>query len=381
MQAHTPYFLPFLNKDESWELFNKKVFRGGTCPPELEALGRKVVEDCRGLPLSIVVLGGFLANKKKTCETWSKLIGSVNWDEEASTICEEILAFTYTRLSLHLKPCFLYFGVFPQGFEIPVRRLVEMWIAEGFIQRTYHEDPEDVAGEDLYKDPKDVAGEYLDDLIDRGLIQVASRRTDGGVKTCRIHDLLRDLCISESAKEKFLEVCTNFNLNLLSVNKFRRLSIEGSIGPYISSNPSSPFRSLLFLGQHTYGFDPNHWKWVLENFKLLRMLNFGCVDLYSVPTRIEELFHLRYLGIESDALKAIPASICKLDRLETLDLRGTFLNCLPESIWKMRHLKNLYMSGPVSLPSPGDWDTFESLQVLSTVSLGPNIFFPYVDDP
>ena len=30
-----PYELPFLNKDKSWELFSKKVFWEGTCPPEL----------------------------------------------------------------------------------------------------------------------------------------------------------------------------------------------------------------------------------------------------------------------------------------------------------------------------------------------------------
>ena len=40
---------------------------------------------------------------------------------------------------------------------------------------------------------------------------MARTRTDG-VKTCRIHDLLRDLCISESKEEKFLKVCSDFNL-------------------------------------------------------------------------------------------------------------------------------------------------------------------------
>jgi hypothetical protein len=66
-----PYFLQFLNKDESYELFLKKVFRGGECPAELETLGRQIAEGCRGLPLSIVVLGGLLAAKEKTHRTWS----------------------------------------------------------------------------------------------------------------------------------------------------------------------------------------------------------------------------------------------------------------------------------------------------------------------
>ncbi|KAL4615663.1 hypothetical protein ACB092_07G143000 [Castanea dentata] len=61
-----PYELPLLKEDKSWELFLKKVFWGGTCPLELETLGRQIVESCHGLPLAIVVLGGLLANKEKT---------------------------------------------------------------------------------------------------------------------------------------------------------------------------------------------------------------------------------------------------------------------------------------------------------------------------
>ena len=38
-----PYELQLLDQDKSWELFSKKVFRGDTCPPELETLGRQIV--------------------------------------------------------------------------------------------------------------------------------------------------------------------------------------------------------------------------------------------------------------------------------------------------------------------------------------------------
>ena len=69
---------------------------------------------------------------------------------------------------------------------------------------------------------EDDAEDYLEELIDRSLIQVATKRLDGGVRTCRIHDLLRDLCISDSAEEKFLEVRSNDNLSQMS--KFRRRS-------------------------------------------------------------------------------------------------------------------------------------------------------------
>ncbi|KAH7520459.1 hypothetical protein FEM48_Zijuj08G0146100 [Ziziphus jujuba var. spinosa] len=70
-----PFFLPFLDKHASWELLSKKVFREKKCPSNLESLGWQLAESCKGLPLSIVVLGGILANKEKSPGIWSKFIG------------------------------------------------------------------------------------------------------------------------------------------------------------------------------------------------------------------------------------------------------------------------------------------------------------------
>jgi hypothetical protein len=126
-----PYFLQFLNNDESWKLFCKKVFRGGECHFALEDIGRQIAKGCRGLPLLIVVLGGILANKEQTHRTWSKVIADVNW---YLTECRDILALSYTYLPWHLKPCFLYIGAYPEDFEILVKELIKLWIAEGFIQ-------------------------------------------------------------------------------------------------------------------------------------------------------------------------------------------------------------------------------------------------------
>jgi len=353
-----PYLLPFLDQDESRKLLRRKVFQRGDCPRELKTLLRQMAIGCRGLPLSIVVLGGLLAKVEKTHRTWSEICGNVNWHLSE---CKDILALSYTYLPRHLKPCFLYLGVYPEDFEIPVKQLINLWVAEGFIQHTDHK----VSSEK-------VAEDYLKELIDRSLVQMASViRTNGKAKTCHVHDLLRDFCISKSVEEKFLEVR---DIKNLSANASRRLSIQGSIDPYISSNPSHPTsaRSLLFRGDDTYsGFDPNHWKWVNENFKLVWVLSFKHVDLYSIPTMISQLIHLRYLGIESDALKVIPDSICNLVNLETLDMRGTSLNRLPKGIWKLRRLRNLYTSGPVSLLHDLNpkVEAMWNLQVLSTVSL------------
>ncbi|XP_041018012.1 disease resistance protein RPP13-like, partial [Juglans microcarpa x Juglans regia] len=367
-----PYSLPFITEDESWNLFREMVFPRGYPEEFLADLGRQLAQGCLGIPLSIVVLGGVLANKGKTHRIWSKVTADVNWCQaQATTLRDDILNLSYTHLPRNLKPCFFYLGAYPKDFEIPASQLIQLWIAEGLINCGSNEDIEDVAEN------------YLKELIARNLIQVVERRSDGGAKTCHVHDLVRDLCISKGAEEKFFDVSENVNLS--SWKKSRRLSIQGStLDLYMSSNTPSPSiaRSLLFFGEDTYGgFDPNHWKWVEENFNLLRVLNFGNLNVYSIPTWIKRLIHLRYLRVQSDALKVIPASIGNLTNIETLDLRGTFLNSLPIGIWKLRNLRNLYMSGPVSLPNQSDTEikALSNLQVLSTVSLDTQTVRPIVE--
>uniref|UniRef100_A0A7N2LM41 Uncharacterized protein n=1 Tax=Quercus lobata TaxID=97700 RepID=A0A7N2LM41_QUELO len=332
-----PYHLPFLNGEESWELLRKKVFRGEECPPELVNLGKQIAESCDGLPLSIVVMGGLLANKDRRTQTWEKYNRDPNrYLTDDKKKCKDILALSYTHLPRYLKPCFLYFGVYPEDYEIPVRQLIQLWIAEGFIEVTRNSTLEDVAED------------YLENLIDRSLIQVASRRTDGGVKTCRIHDLLRDLCISESKEDK--------------------LSILGSTPLSFSSNSSDPsIRSLLFF--HQDSFKKEHWKWVRKNFKLIRVLNIGRAVLYSIPNNVEKFFHLKYLRLEIEASDVIPDCICNLPSLETLDARRCTQKFLPTEIWKLQRLRILYLLGPVTIPAPVDTDVeaLRCLQVLSTI--------------
>lgn len=348
-----PYFLPFLNKDKSWELFSKKVLRGGTCPAELEALGRQIAESCDGLPLAIVVLGRLFAIKEKTHQQWSKLTGHVNWYlTQDRSHCLDILALSYNHLPRHLKPCFLYFGIFPQDFEIPVRQLIQLWIAEGFIQHTGDRNVEDVAED------------YLEELIDRSLIQVATTRTDGGVKTCHIHYLLRELCISESTEEKFLEVCSDFNR--LHMSKSRRLSINCATPQYISSNlcdSSSNCRSLL-----CFGFEnESNLEWLCKMFKLVRVIHSGDAKYSWIPKKIEKLILLRYLRIPGK-LDVIPASICSLWNLVTLDMRSSKTRVLPKEIWMLQKLRHLYLGGPTSIPKT-DNKALPNLQVLTGIDI------------
>ncbi|CAA0822908.1 Putative disease resistance protein [Striga hermonthica] len=55
--------LRFLTQEESWKLLNLEVFGKPDCPSEFEVFGKQIVDQCCGLPLAIVIIGGVLVTK------------------------------------------------------------------------------------------------------------------------------------------------------------------------------------------------------------------------------------------------------------------------------------------------------------------------------
>ncbi|XP_047166615.1 disease resistance protein RPP13-like [Vigna umbellata] len=358
-----PHYLQFLNEEESWELFRRKVFRGEDYPSDLEPLGKQMVRSCRGLPLSIIVLAGLLANKEKSHKEWSKVVGHVNWylTQDETQVKDIVLKLSYDNLPRRLKPCFLYLGLFPEDFEIPVTPLLQKWVAEGFIQNTGN------------RDPDDVAEDYFYELIDRSLVQVVRVETNAGVETCQVHDLLRDLCILESKEDKVFEVCTDHNILISS--KPRRLSIHGKTDHYISlsNNDHSCVRSLFFFGSHYY-IRGRDWKWIFKNLKLVRVLEFGLNGSDKIPSNVGNFIHLKYLRIDIAYVRFVPDSILKLWNLQTIDLsppRGNVPISFPAKIWKLRHLRHLNTPRPIKLGGScsGSYEKMWNAQTISSLVL------------
>ncbi|GLT77806.1 hypothetical protein SLA2020_493630 [Shorea laevis] len=81
IKAHTRVIqLRFLNDNESWELFVKKVPKVLENAELIKAVKEKILQRCGGLPLDIVVLGGLLSTKEVT--EWSKFIDQVSQKKE-----------------------------------------------------------------------------------------------------------------------------------------------------------------------------------------------------------------------------------------------------------------------------------------------------------
>ncbi|KAG8365135.1 hypothetical protein BUALT_Bualt18G0072900 [Buddleja alternifolia] len=277
---------PSLSNDQCWELLEKKVFRSEPCPPQLLRIGKEIAANCYGLPLVAVVVSGILSTVNREESTWENVGGSLAsyiFDEQNNSTMQ-ILDLSYKHLPHYLKTCFLYFAAFPEGREIPVRELIRLWIAEGFIRK------------EEMKSLESVAEEYLMELIDKSLIIAAKRRSDGGVKACIIHDLLRDLCLRRAEKESFMTLATDDNYSIYK--KHHRICLSPKVSPLCSQSFGLHVRSLVHCDP------PSH----LSNMKLLRVLT-----RHSRYVGIELLVHLRYL-----AITCIPASIGNLVNLEFL---------------------------------------------------------------
>ncbi|XP_002528440.2 putative disease resistance protein At1g50180 [Ricinus communis] len=350
-----------LTNEESWKLFCRKAFAKNsvtdcTCPPEFEKIGREMVKKCSGLTLAVVVLAGILATKRSLNE-WRAVQRNINAhlnkykQQQQHGGIYGILALSYQELPFHLKPCFLYFGVFPEDCEeIPKKKLIRLWIAEGFVSQRFEEDGEETM--------EDVAEKYLEDLIDRCMVQVGKWESTGrGVKTCCIHDLMRDLCVLKAREEDFLGLIQQKGhsiLQLATANP-RRITIHPlehsfqdheSHAPVVQGYPH--LRSLLCFGNR-YGQDfieVTHGISDFKEFKLLRVLHLEDVHLYSSKS-IGNLFHLRYLGLtstkSSGSLDLPPHSIADLQSLTTLDIRGYNMTRLSNGVSNLVSLRHLLL--------------------------------------
>ncbi|KAI3459048.1 hypothetical protein Pfo_015711 [Paulownia fortunei] len=351
------YEMRFMDEDQSWNLLRQKVFKHQNCPPELEDIGKEIARSCRGLPLAIVVIAGLLSTVSKTRASWEEIARNIN-----SAIATKdgqfakILSLSYTHLPHHLRPCFLYMGGFREDYEIRVSKLIKLWVAEGFLKPS------------VPKSCEEAAEEYLEDLVKRSLVLVTKRKTNGKIKICSVHDLVRDLCIRKAKEEKFLLLVLDRYVLQESIKNQRRVSIAHSDLTCPENIYGSTIRTIICFQQNEGSLGS------LGNFRLLRVLDvvngdfslFGYEVSLWPPDQLFELFHLRYLAFRNAMW--IPAAISNLQNLQILIIHSDIV-FLPLEIWRLPQLRHLFTSsGHLPNPEKGSTSALENLQTLSAVT-------------
>ncbi|WMV35044.1 hypothetical protein MTR67_028429 [Solanum verrucosum] len=309
-----PHEMNLLNSDNSWKLLREKVFGvEQACPPELQYIGVEIAQRCQGLPLALLVVAGHLSKISRTRVSWEHFAISVsNVVTNESDICLGILALSYNYLPDHLKPCFLYMGVFPEDSNVNIVRLINLWISEGFLS-------DELEGRD-----------YFEDLVSRNLVMVRNRSFSGEAKTCGVHDLIGDLILKEAKKEKFLQVTKPSEEKLRHPRRYSFHSrdqaafwkddgIKPSRIPSMYALPTSLKRLTLRFTSLPWEDMANIVK--LPNLEVLKIKDNGFLgDVWKLND--EEIFNqLKFLLISWAGLKHWEASSVNFPKLQRLFLK------------------------------------------------------------
>ncbi|KAF9598363.1 hypothetical protein IFM89_027251 [Coptis chinensis] len=196
MSTTASYELVGLSDEDCWGLFKQRAFGYGEEEEHLNllAIGKQIVKKCGGVPLAAKTIGSLMRFKRKERE-WLFVKESELWN-----ICEgecgilPALRLSYNHLPTHLKPCFAYCSVFPKSYEIKKEKLIQLWIAHGFV-------PYDISYNPRCRTVEDIGNEYFNDLLGMSFFHDLKQCEDGVLTECKMHDLIHDLAKSVAGTE------------------------------------------------------------------------------------------------------------------------------------------------------------------------------------
>nr|ACU64885.1 Nbs10-OM-CC [Oryza minuta] len=321
----------------------------------------KIVKKCGYLPLAILTIGGVLATKE--VREWETFYSQIPSELESNPNLEamrRMVTLSYNYLPSHLKQCFLYLSIFPEDFEINRNRLVNRWVAEGFINARPNMTVEDVGKS------------YFKELINRSMIQPSKVGVRGEFKSCRVHDIMRDITVSISREENFIFLPEGTDYDAVHGNT-RHIAFHGSKYCSETSFDWSIIRSLTMFGQRPLELENSVRSSQLRMLRVLDLTDAQFTITQNDVNNIVLLCHLKYLRIaryRSSYIYSLPKSIGRLEGLQTLDLASTYISTLPTQITKLRSLRSLRCMKQY------DFSSFTTC-LTNTLCL-PMIFTPFV---
>ncbi|KAH0745536.1 hypothetical protein KY285_007193 [Solanum tuberosum] len=298
------------------------------CPPLLEEIGKHIVQQCQGLPLSVVVVAGLLGKMDPTHDNWKKVEENLkSFFGTVSKRCQSILSLSYNYLPQYLKACFLYVGVFPEDREIDVSKLIRLWIAEQFIKA---------------RSNKSVISELVH-------LRYVAARIEEGVSLDKLRNL--QTIIFKSAGKTELEQ----PLDIWRMSDIRHLDIGSPLyicNPLEAENDSNGEQPLFLNNlQKLYPYNSPFVEEIIRrtpNLKRLKILNDSehpdlpaIVDSLIVLEKLETLhINLKTIGLNMFSGDILPIKIKKLSpNIKKLRLIGT---CIPWEVVKLlANLPNL----------------------------------------
>ncbi|XP_054785796.1 putative disease resistance protein RGA3 [Prosopis cineraria] len=360
MGVDSLYLLEGLSKEESWTLLKKLAFGEDLkrLKQNLVPIGEKIAEKCRGVPLAIRTMGGLLQLKSEESE-WLSILDGDFW-----RLCEDkdsimpVLKLSYQNLPLELRQCFSYCSLYPKDWEIQKEELVQLWMAQGYLECSTEN-----------KCLEDVGNHFVKILLMKSFFQEAKVNKHGDVLCFKMHDLVHDLAVALAGND-----CCLHSEEKQSVGTPIHLSFESTQIYLIDSLDASKLRTFLWPTQGLTEFRSINNLSAISNFKCLRTLNLSCCSLSHLPESIGKLKHLRYLDLKfCQKLISLPKTITNLVSLQTLKLHACVkLEFSVEAITRLISLRHLDIRSckAFKFMMPAGLGKLSSLQYLSTFVVG-----------
>uniref|UniRef100_N1R3D9 Putative disease resistance protein RGA3 n=1 Tax=Aegilops tauschii TaxID=37682 RepID=N1R3D9_AEGTA len=265
MSTVKPHELVFLCEEDSWELFSNKAFGNGIEEQaDLVTIGRRIVDKCGGLPLALKPMGGLLSSKQKVQE-WKAIEQSSIGDNVGGKYeVMPILKLSYKELSSEMKQCFAFCAVFPKDYEMEKDRLIQLWMANGFIQEE--------GTTDLIQ-----KGEFIfDEFVWRSFLQdkkvvlksiVYASVTEYETVVCKMHDLMHDLAKEVTDECESIDELTQQKALLkaarhmqMAETKLEQISMLCKGGTYLRTllAPSDLWKSQMYFSKPWSTEKPSH---------------------------------------------------------------------------------------------------------------------------
>jgi NB-ARC domain/Rx N-terminal domain len=286
----------------------------------LQAIGEKIVGKLCRLPIAAIIVGGQL-RRKPDLDLWLSML-----DKSFLNDVMGVLYLSYQHLSPPLQRCFAFCGLFPKGHIFNRDHLVNLWIAEGFIEL-----------EDANEHINNIANRYFQELISCSLFQAEKNFNDQYFMHDLIHDLAqyvsRDECFkvrSGEKKEIPTQTCHLYLADdmleeyLENICKLKELRTIIVVSRYVTGDPlkdvhlDALFTKLRKLYIVALPHIDNLPKSVIH-LKNLRYLTFQIAETAAIPEELDILYQLRTLCIwKAHSLNGNRIAIPNVGRLISL---------------------------------------------------------------
>ncbi|KAL5564668.1 hypothetical protein UlMin_027832 [Ulmus minor] len=366
--------LKLVSDEHCWRIFEKHAFDDSAeATAELKEIGRKIVEQCRGLPLAVKLVAGLLRTTSNAKE-WEKILKSDIWQlqfqENLKYDIVPALWLSYHFLPPVLKRCFAYCSIFPRDYEFgesDMKKIILLWMAEGLLTS------------ENGKRMEDVGRAYLQALITRSFFQQSSTRWGSAVV---MHDLVHDLAMFITGECCFS--CGDSNDWSYLGTKSYHFSYRKGSEDLMKLEAISLSREKILQSLRTVLALPLSYSCVREKpislhelflrvGGCLRVLSLSESSITELPDFIGHMKYLRYLDLSGTSIRELPDSICTFYNLQTLLLSMCVtLARLPTRLATLVYLRHLDIRGTSLKEMPPQMYKMYSLQTLSDFVLGEN---------